>query len=258
MPSQYGAKLWAKKETKRLARRSAEIVRGAVAATAPTPVRRNSAVNMEDIVPPGLQKGTTMLKVSEKKEKQLFFRIDPDEGAILYKSSRDVTGASSRRSDLGLATAHRKRAFSVPVPIESIKELRVGADASYYRHQFQLPEEYEERWITIIYILEGEYKTLHIVALTRDVYQQWASGLQKLHAIRQGLMTGLGNTEVRESVWERQYWKGADEEGDQLLDFDNVERLCKRLNAHIPPDELKELFEVRRQILGSDMMLTTL
>ncbi|KAF5328373.1 hypothetical protein D9619_013248 [Psilocybe cf. subviscida] len=220
MPSQYGAKLWAKKETKRLARRSAEIVKGAVAVTVPTPVRRNSKVNMEDIIPLDLQKGMTMLKVSEKKERQLFFRIDPDEGAILYKSSKDVT-----------------------VPIESIKELRVGADASYYRHQFQLPEEYEERWITIIYILDGEYKTLHIVALTRDVFQKWASGLQKLHAVRQGLMAGLGNTEVRESVWERQYWRGADEEGDQLLDFDDIERLCKRLNAHIPPKELKELFD---------------
>lgn len=70
-------------------------------------------------------------------------------------------------------------------------------------------------------------------------------------------MAGLGNTEVRESVWERQYWRGADEEGDQLLDFDDIERLCKRLNAHIPPKELKELFDVRRQFPGGYMTLIT-
>lgn len=116
MPSQYGAKLWAKKETKRLARRSAEIVKGAVAITMPTPVLRNSNVNMEDIIPLDLQKGMSMLKVSEKKERQLFFRIDPDEGAILYKSSKDVTGASNGRSALITVAAGLKH---LPSPLQS-------------------------------------------------------------------------------------------------------------------------------------------
>ena len=102
----------------------------------------------------------------------------------------------------------------------------------------------EERWITIIYILDGTYRTLHIVADTRDVFQLWSTALQKLHSIRQGLMTGLGNIETRQNVWERQYWKGADEEGDQVLDFDDIERLCKRLNVNITTAELTKLFKV--------------
>lgn len=57
-------------------------------------------------------------------------------------------------------------------------------------------------------------------------------------------MTGLGNVEMRQSVWERQYWKGADEEGDQVLDFNNIERLCKRLNVNITAVELAKLFKV--------------
>lgn len=57
-------------------------------------------------------------------------------------------------------------------------------------------------------------------------------------------MTGLGNVDVRQTVWERQYWKGADEEGDQVLDFDDVERLCKRLNVNMPPEALRKLFKV--------------
>lgn len=141
--------------------------------------------------------------------------------------------------------SHRVDSFIGAVPIESIKELRLGADTRYYRLQFKLPEEYEDRWITIVYSVDSTYKTLHLIAETRDVFQQWSTALQKLYAIRQGLMTGLGNLETRQSVWERQYWKGADEGGDQVLDFNDVERLCKRLNVNLSASELKKAFEVR-------------
>ncbi|KJA21323.1 hypothetical protein HYPSUDRAFT_67845 [Hypholoma sublateritium FD-334 SS-4] len=175
---------------------------------------------MDAMVADTLQKGTTMLKFADGKKKPVVCRIDPDEGWILYKSSKDVT-----------------------VPIESIKELRLGAEGRYYRLQFKLPEEYEDRWITIIYIVDGTYKTLHLVAETQELFQKWSSALQKLYAIRQGLMTGLGNVESRQLVWERQYWKGADEEGDQVLDFDDIERLCKRLNVNLTPEGLRKAFD---------------
>jgi phosphatidylinositol phospholipase C delta len=82
------------------------------------------------------------------------------------------------------------------------------------------------------------------VAETKDIFQLWSTALQKLYTIRQGLMSGLGNVEMRQSVWERQYWKGADEEGDQVLDFNDVERLCKRLNVNITTTDLTKLFKV--------------
>lgn len=58
-------------------------------------------------------------------------------------------------------------------------------------------------------------------------------------------MSGLGNVEMRQNIWERQYWKGADEEGDQVLDFDDVERLCMRLNANVKKDELERMIKVQ-------------
>jgi phosphatidylinositol phospholipase C, delta len=134
------------------------------------------------------------------------------------------------------------------VPIENIKEIRSGADARYYREQFQLAAEYEDRWLTIIYILDGQYKTLHLIAATHDVFQMWDGILRKLYGIRQELMSGLGNIEMREAVWEKQYWKGADgdgEEKDQKLEFEEVEKLCKRLNIRSSKEELLRLFKVR-------------
>ena len=135
-----------------------------------------------------------------------------------------------------------------PVPIESIKEIRTGVDARYYREQFQLSQDYEDRWLTIIYILDGNYKTLHLIVTTKEVFKMWETTLRQLHAIRKELMTGLGNLEVRQALWEKQYWKGADEEQDQKLTFDEVEKLCKRLNINSSQDDLHGLFMVRISI----------
>ncbi|PPQ81377.1 hypothetical protein CVT25_015898 [Psilocybe cyanescens] len=227
MPSQHGAKRWVQKKTKHAARMSVGIVKGALPSGLQKPASSSTSLPLTDNpfvddvqISEALLKGTMMTKISDKSEKSVLFRIDPDEGRIFYKSNK-----------AGI------------VPIEAIKELRLGANARYYREQFKLPTDLEERWITIIYILDGTYKTLHIVAETRDVFQMWSVALQKLYAVRQGLMAGLGNVDVRQTVWERQYWKGADEEGDQVLDFDDVERLCKRLNVNIAYEALQKLFK---------------
>lgn len=127
--------------------------------------------------------------------------------------------------------------------MENIKELRCGSDARYYREQFQLAQEYEDRWLTIVYMMDGGYKTLHLIAATRDMFQLWESTLRRLHSARQELICGIGHVEVREAVWERRLWKGG-EEGDDRLDFDDVERMCRRLGINPSRDDLKRRFKV--------------
>jgi len=122
--------------------------------------------------------------------------------------------------------------------------LRAGADARFYREQSQLSQDYEDRWLTIIYILDGRYKTLHLIAATKDVFRMWDVTLRKLYEVRQALMSGTGNLEMRQALWEKQYWKAADVEDDKKLDFDNVEQLCRRLEISSPLEELKRLFKV--------------
>ena len=132
---------------------------------------------------------------------------------------------------------------SSTVPIENIKEIRVGADARYYREQFQLSQEYEDKWLTIIYVLDGGYKTLHLISATREIFQMWEVTVRRLYAIRQQLMSGLGSADVRQALWEKQFWKGADDEQDHRLDFDDVERLCRRLNINPSREDLLRRFK---------------
>lgn len=122
--------------------------------------------------------------------------------------------------------------------------MRFASDARHDREQFQLSSEYEDRWLSIIYILDGNYKSLHLIAPTQDVFNMWHLTLRRLHAIRQQLMTGLGNLQMRQILWEKHYWKGADEQSDQKLEFSEVEKLCMRLNINSSSENLLRLFKV--------------
>lgn len=43
-------------------------------------------------VPDIVSKGTTMTKISENGRKRVLFRVDPDEGKLLYKSRKNGIG----------------------------------------------------------------------------------------------------------------------------------------------------------------------
>jgi phosphatidylinositol phospholipase C delta len=206
---------------------------------------------MDITVPALIQAGTPMTKVSAGKQKRVVFRLDADQGQIVWEGKQHRISSFSLATDLRLSDT--SWSFRI-VPIENIKELRAGADARFYREQFQLSQDYEDRWLTIVYIMDGEYKTLHLIAATEDVFQMWEITLKKLHAIRQQLMSGLGNLEMRQTLWERQYWKGADEESDQKLDFANVETLCKRLHISTSSEDLHRMFKVRHPFPASPIV----
>ncbi|KAJ7224502.1 PLC-like phosphodiesterase [Mycena pura] len=172
-------------------------------------------------VPLLLKHGIEFTKVSDTSRKKVIFRIDPDEGQILYES--------------------RKHGI---VPIETIKEIRTGPQAEYYCVQLGFSKsDVLDRWITIVYVLNSTYKTLHIIAPTRDILLLWESTVQRLYSIRLGLMHSSDNSQIRQTVWEMQYWKGADKGGDKSLSFDELRSMCVRLNVSLTTDRLEQLFK---------------
>ena len=130
------------------------------------------------------------------------------------------------------------------VPIEKIKEIRTGDDTEYYRIQFKQPEDLKDRWITLIYILDGTYTTLHLIADSDDACKLWTDAVRKLLTLRQGIISGVANFSVRQDVWERQYFKASDKSGDQVLDFEEIRHLCRRLSANLTTPELERIFKV--------------
>ncbi|KAF8331226.1 phosphoinositide-specific phospholipase C [Amanita rubescens] len=189
------------------------------------PQQAKNGAGIEVPVPPLLREGTQMTKITNKKRKKVMVRLDPDMGQIIWEVMQPgVVG--------------RQRI----IPIENIKEMRSASDARYYREQFQLSQVYQDCWLTIIYILDGSYKTLHLIAPSVDVFRVWDATLRKVYAIRLELMSGLGNFEMRQALWEKQYWKGSELEENERLRFGEVEKLCRKMNIHSSVESLFRLF----------------
>lgn len=202
--------------------------------------RADSSALADFDVPHAVQQGTQLLKVSAKKVKTQTFRIDQDQGQILWESKKSGIGAPRLACVAPHDCALTQR---TAVPIEAIKEIRTGVDARNYREQFKIAADAEERWLTIVYIVDNKYKTLHLVAPTKDVFAMWEVSLRVLHAERAQLMDGLDHEELRQKLWERQHWRGADIQGDQKLDIGEVENLCRRLNIFSSREDIEHRFK---------------
>jgi len=72
----------------------------------------------------------------------------------------------------------------------------------------------------------------------------WDAALGGLHAHRMKLMTGLGNIEERQRVWEKQYWRGADVDKNQRLTFEEVAKMCRKLKINSTREDLWMWFKV--------------
>lgn len=172
-----------------------------------------------DNIPEPLRKGEVMLKVTQKKVMQRTFRLDADRGQILWESKKNNK-----------------------VNLESIREVRVGSDASSCRTSLSISVTHEPRWISIIYQTGGIYKALHLIALSDDSLARWRDALRTMQDQRKLLMSGVDMLDQRQNIWLRQHWKAADSSQDEKLDFDEVVRLCRRLGIEISRRELRMRF----------------
>ncbi|KAK7042572.1 phosphoinositide phospholipase C [Favolaschia claudopus] len=176
--------------------------------------RRSSYSSVDDLVPQDLQDGIFLTKISSKKQKKLLFRLDPERGLLVWESN-----------------------VTKYIPVEAVRELRTGPDAKSYREQFQpLNLDYEDRWVTVIYIVNSMYKTMHLLADSKEILDSWTTALRRLYAAQTDLMSGLRQGEIVEAVWERHFWNG------RGFTYEDVEKLCKRLNVSVTDEELQRLF----------------
>ncbi|KAG8700379.1 Phospholipase C [Ceratobasidium sp. 394] len=183
----------------------------------PQPVQQATGDVLEPKVPAMLVQGTPMLKVTQKKTRQKYFRLDADQGLVTWESEK-----------AGI------------INIENIKEIRIGEAARYYRELFKISAEREDRWLTIVYTSDNKYKILHVIAYSQTTAHLWERTLLSLRELRQNVMSGLVSPA---RMWERHYWRGADMSQDERLELEEMERLCRRLNVRLRRGELLERFK---------------
>lgn len=171
-------------------------------------------------VPPSLQQGEPMLKVTHKKVMQRVLRLDADRGQILWASKKGNR-----------------------INLEAIREVRIGALGASFRISLDISAAHEPRWLSIIYQQGAAYKSLHLIALSDESLQRWRDTLEKLQSLRKELLGGLGMLEQRNALWLRQNWRNADTSCDDRLEFGEVVRLCRRLGIESNAVDLRVSFD---------------
>lgn len=190
--------------------------------------------------------------------------IPPDEGPpeipMLLQTGTPMTRVTKRKKTLGYFVLEGNTARVTWDPLkpsarfylDDVKEIRTGENARNYRECFQVTSEFEDRWITIIYsehIENGRLRTLHLVAPTGELFQLWTQTLEALLNYRTALMAGIATQgdKVLGTHWKReissQTTSATSDKKDEKLSFEEVERLCRRLQVNCSKQYLRARFD---------------
>lgn len=186
------------------------------------------------VVPLTLRQGTSLTKVSKQKAaKQILLRLDPDAAKISWD-----------RKD-------RNRA-SKTIYIDDIKEVRKAEDIRQYRLDSRLDESKEPRFFSILYSISEKpgTKVLHLVAESEYVFQKWTETLDAITKHRQDFCQSLMafNDKAIRVYWRNEMAKNLGsnyrftEDGE--IDFPGVERMCRSLHIHVPPNVVRDNFNL--------------
>ncbi|KAI9889422.1 MAG: Phospholipase C [Vezdaea aestivalis] len=191
------------------------------------PMGSNIAIG--PVVPVVLQKGTKLIKVTRKKRKELKFALDIGSAKMYWDPSR------------------ASKSFYV----DDIRELRFGPDASNYRKEFGVSEDFESTWFTIVYADASNskgrtIKTMHLVAPSQAVFQLWVNTLESVSKYRFDMMTSLANggESSLKAHWHNAITKKrvTSADAEEKLAFEEVEDICRSLHIDCPRSFLKEQF----------------
>jgi len=183
-------------------------------------------------IPPSLQRGTVLTKISRKKRKRFFFRLDFEAGKISWDASRP----------------------SKHVYIDDIRDVREGSEATEYREHQGAPADQENRCFTIVYTdpdrTKGRnIKTMHLVADDEATRNLWLDSIDRVQRLRIHTMTELakGAEKSVKELWRREVkakFGPETKENEAKLDFNIIKDLCRRLDINCSNSALRSQFDM--------------
>ncbi|KAJ3033547.1 1-phosphatidylinositol 4,5-bisphosphate phosphodiesterase delta-4 [Rhizophlyctis rosea] len=171
-----------------------------------------------------LTRGTKMIKYPNKassKPKEKFVKVDLMPLQISWES--------------------KKKKSLCTVDLHSIREIRLGQNTKAFDAQGKR-NDLENRSFSVIYVVDGEYKSLNLVAPSREIYELWVSGLYMLMS-QQTPDDEPGRLNSSLTNWLRKQWQEVDHKNVGKLDLDDVTTLFRKLNIKLSKSEIKSAFK---------------
>ncbi|CCJ28729.1 unnamed protein product [Pneumocystis jirovecii] len=173
-----------------------------------------------------IQQGTLMLKVTRRKIKKVIFSLDIKNGIITFRGSLSKT-----------------------ISVDDIQDIRVGHDSRNYREQLKVEVDYEDKWFSIICLVNHKLKILHLIAPTSELRQQWVILLKKTQQYRIEMMGKLGLMGEKFDGWLEKHWELIKK--NDSIQFEDIEKLCKKLHVNASKEYLRNTFnEIDTYLVG--------
>ncbi|KAJ3237638.1 1-phosphatidylinositol 4,5-bisphosphate phosphodiesterase delta-4 [Chytriomyces hyalinus] len=189
-----------------------------------------------------LARGTAMVKYPNKASRRPEERIIRVLG-LAADASLEQPLVSQTFVGLGWESRKKKESLST-ANLLSIREIRLGQNTKAFELHGKNPD-VEERAFSIIYVANGKYKMLNLVAPTKEQCAIWVSGLHMLLANVSVTMSTPPSSTVKSAfpqsvtTWLEKIWIDADVHGTGQLGLDSVTQLMGRLNIRLSKIEVK-------------------
>ncbi|KAF2746315.1 PLC-like phosphodiesterase [Sporormia fimetaria CBS 119925] len=180
-----------------------------------------------------LEQGTRFRKVTKKRVKPIFLRLDLDHARVYWDPSK----------------------YSKCFYIDDVKEIRYGLEAKHYREEFNYKNPaYEPYWVTIVYSdttrSKGRTKHMHLLADDVDSITLWRGALDTVSRERIDMMAGLLGFAEKSAklVWQREMAKrfqGSEHlPAEETMDLQGITKLCRSLHINCSEDMYHSYFQL--------------
>lgn len=158
-----------------------------------------------------------------------FVQLDPRKGIVVVETKKGLLRGMS------ISARDAAKVATKSIDIKNIKEVRVGLNTKELSQVERPAGEIEARAFSIIYTRRGQYKSLNLIAATKDSAEEWVSALLKLGA------GSASRDPFHHDAHLRAMWNAADLDKDGQLTSGELMLLCERFNVSRTRKELAEL-----------------
>lgn len=221
-----------------------------------------------------LEEGLTLLKVSRKSKKRIYFQIDPKTLTFTWKvaNKNQSTGSSSNTDNKHILSNTNDVHVSSPngfhrilqatqtqtigknkfykFSVDDVKDILLQLEARHYRDEMNISKELEKQWITIHYYYseKNKMKTLHLIADTEYDLKRFYSTISNLKKLKVELSEKFYidlddmDDEQRKLILSISSTTNQ-KQPKEHLSFDDVVKYMQRLNININRNYLKTIFD---------------
>ncbi|CAI5760286.1 unnamed protein product [Candida verbasci] len=206
-----------------------------------------------DIDPVFNNEGLYLTKISHKSKKRILIFIDSINFKFKWKVASVLPLNNTRSNSNSSIDGYKSLISSSRIhefTLDDIKSIYMQDQGSSYREELNVPKEYENQWITIIYLNQkkGNLKSLHLICESIEDFEKLSSAIINLRNLRYQLakeflinLNDLKENHVKSIILDKE--PSDSKIVRDFLSFQDILKYAKRLNINVNKNYLQSIFD---------------